>query len=346
VAFALPAPRCAPAARCARLAAAARLLPPPWRAATCAPQAARARPAAAAAQQAQAQPADAEDSSAAAGGGDPEELLEELRTLLLDPRRLLHAVATATPSRPRAPGARKRLELRPVRLKGAVRLAAQSFVGTQAFASNHAFDDASAAGAPAAVETALAERFDNWRVEARHVTLTLTRNRRGAWAVKRAAAVAIPPRAAADDEDGDDAPAADPLAHDRVKARLLDASDPLFVALGISTPEGRLKAAKSDKYIQVEEFLRLLDGAVADALTSGRLPAPTPARPLRLVDLGCGNAYLTFAAYALLGAKRGLDLEIVGVGAHTRCQPAACVLGCAHTHVCVAHIAVARVLCV
>jgi hypothetical protein len=373
IAFAPPAPLCVPhAARCARLAAAARLLPPPWRPAVSAQRARAAAPRsrspptlAAAQQEQQQQPhADADESSAAAG--DPEELLEELRTLLLDPRRLLRAVATASPSRPRRPGARKRLELRPVRLKGTVRLAAESFVGTQSFSSNHAFDDPAGAGAPAAVEAALAERFDNWRVEARHVTLTLTRNRRGAWAVKRAAAVAIPPRAAASDgdDDGDSANAADPLAHDRVKARLLDAGDPLFVALGISTPEGRLKAAKTDKYIQartgpwsrerlawrlccaacsaearvdlaplrlrlqVEEFLRLLDGAVADALTSGRLPAPTPARPLRLVDLGCGNAYLTFAAYALLSAKRGLDLEVVGVGASSLPQASGRACGC------------------
>jgi hypothetical protein len=66
---------------------------------------------------------------------------------------------------------------------------------------------------------------------------------------------------------------------------------------------------------QVEEFLRLLDGAVADARAGGRLPAATRARPLRLVDLGCGNAYLTFAAYALLAVKQGAPTEIVGIGA-------------------------------
>jgi hypothetical protein len=68
----------------------------------------------------------------------------------------------------------------------------------------------------------------------------------------------------------------------------------------------------------VDEFLRLLDAAVADALAAGRLPAATAERPLRLVDLGCGNAYLTFAAYALLAEQRGLPLEVVGIGACLR----------------------------
>jgi predicted RNA methylase len=31
---------------------------------------------------------------------------------------------------------------------------------------------------------------------------------------------------------------------------------------------------------------------------------PTVAAPMRLVDLGCGNAYLTFGAYAFLAANR------------------------------------------
>ena len=36
-------------------------------------------------------------------------------------------------------------------------------------------------------------------------------------------------------------------------------------------------------------------------------------RPLRMVDLGCGNAYLTFAAFRYLTAVRGLPVEGVGV---------------------------------
>ena len=43
------------------------------------------------------------------------------------------------------------------------------------------------------------------------------------------------------------------------------------------------------------------------------MPVGTKERPTRLVDLGCGNAYLTFGAYALLKARRGQPLEVVGV---------------------------------
>ena len=39
---------------------------------------------------------------------------------------------------------------------------------------------------------------------------------------------------------------------------------------------------------------------MADAERSGNLRTPTAEQPLRVVDLGCGNAYLTFAAHAWL----------------------------------------------
>ena len=40
---------------------------------------------------------------------------------------------------------------------------------------------------------------------------------------------------------------------------------------------------------------------------------PTPEDPLRVVDLGCGNAYLTFAAHRYLTSVRGLPVRVTGV---------------------------------
>src|SRR5690606_18401624 len=46
---------------------------------------------------------------------------------------------------------------------------------------------------------------------------------------------------------------------------------------------------------------------------AGTVRRPTPDEPLRVVDLGCGNAYLTFAAYRWLTAVRELPARVVGV---------------------------------
>ena len=75
------------------------------------------------------------------------------------------------------------------------------------------------------------------------------------------------------------------------------------------TRQGRIKPSRQAKYRQVEEFLRLLDASITDALDKGHLRRPTPEEPLRIVDLGCGNAYLTFAAHRFLTDVRGLPVR-------------------------------------
>ncbi len=93
----------------------------------------------------------------------------------------------------------------------------------------------------------------------------------------------------------------------------MPADDPVLIALGISTAEGNVKPSTQAKYRQVEEFLRLLDASISDSLASGHLRHPTSEDPLRIVDLGCGNAYLTFAAHRYLTHVRELPVRLIGV---------------------------------
>ena len=102
------------------------------------------------------------------------------------------------------------------------------------------------------------------------------------------------------------------LSHDRSKARLLDASDPFLIAVGISDAQGEVKPSKSDKYMQVEEFLRILAPTLAGAISAGHIAQPTEAKPLTIVDLGCGHAYLTFAAHQYLRSQ-GIPVKVIGI---------------------------------
>lgn len=87
------------------------------------------------------------------------------------------------------------------------------------------------------------------------------------------------------------------ISHDRKKVRYLAESERIFIELGISDHNGKLKASRSDKYIQVNEFLKIIDHALSDLERSNKFDTPTE---LDLIDLGCGNAYLTFAAHQYL----------------------------------------------
>ena len=101
------------------------------------------------------------------------------------------------------------------------------------------------------------------------------------------------------------------LEHDRKKSRLLDASDPFLIEVGISDTEGRVKPTKADKYLQVEEFLRLLVPTLNSAIEAKQIAKPTIEKPLVIADLGCGSAYLTFAVHQYL---RSIDMPVRVIG--------------------------------
>ena len=166
-----------------------------------------------------------------------------------------------------------RAELRPVRLRDGDRLQVVTSDGLRPVTRNVPYGPE----ARAAVDALVAEPFGSWRVETTGVTLQLRVTKRGEAQVHRGPGVA---------------PA--DLSHDRASRHLLDPGDPLFDVVGGGAAKRR----------QVDAFLR----ALAATLPDHGLP-----EPLRVVDLGCGNAYLTFAAYRWLSGARGLDVRLTGV---------------------------------
>lgn len=102
------------------------------------------------------------------------------------------------------------------------------------------------------------------------------------------------------------------LTHDQTKKRLLDPSDPFLREVGIADLDGQIKPTRQDKYRQVEEFLRLLTPTLISAIDAKHIHTPTQSAPLKIVDLGCGNAYLTFAAHQYLKSI-GMPVQVVGI---------------------------------
>ncbi|CAB4829575.1 MAG: methyltransferase [Actinobacteria bacterium] len=106
------------------------------------------------------------------------------------------------------------------------------------------------------------------------------------------------------------------LNHDKKKARLLEPTDPFLVEVGIADHKGVIKPSKQDKYLQVEEFLRLLAPTLQAAIDAGQIHKPTDVHPLSIVDLGCGHAYLTFAAHQYLRSI-GIPVNVTGIDVRT-----------------------------
>lgn len=209
---------------------------------------------------------------------------------------LLRAVASGRRRGQPAPPWR-RVEVRWVDLKAGPHLQTVSYDATQAHTANAAAGD-DARGAVAAL---LAEPFGNWHVTTASATVQLRITKKGQAVVHVGA-----PEADAVAAEGE-------RSHDRAKQRLLPEDDALFAALGLAGKDGRVRPSRQAKYRQIEEFVGLLDAAISDAVTSGKLRRGTPADPLRVVDLGCGNGYLTFAAQRYLATRRELPVRLIGV---------------------------------
>ncbi|WP_183099859.1 class I SAM-dependent methyltransferase [Nocardioides pelophilus] len=228
-------------------------------------------------------------------GSSTESLAEGLarvRAQLLDPDALVRGLASGRQRGQQEPQWR-RAELRWVDLKAGRHLQVTAYDATQAHTANHAVGE----DAGAAVDALLAEPFGNWHVE------TTTQVHQLRVTKKRDAITHTSDRAEV---------VAAERAHDREKERLLPGDDPVLAALGLADAQGRIKPSRQAKYRQVEEFVRILDASISDAL-GNQLRTPTADDPLRIVDLGCGNGYLTFAAHRYLTEQRGLPVRLIGI---------------------------------
>lgn len=99
----------------------------------------------------------------------------------------------------------------------------------------------------------------------------------------------------------------DPMAHDRSKKRIIPNGVPcdFLIRLGVMDSRGNVFPKHYAKYRQINRYLEIVED------TLGYLPEMD--RPLRIIDFGCGKAYLTFALYYYLKILQHRNVEIVGL---------------------------------
>lgn len=223
-----------------------------------------------------------------------EDGLDRVRRAILDPDGLVRAVAAGR-RRGSPPPPFRRVELRYVDLKRGRHLQITQYDEQRSYIHN--VDEA---GALEAVDALLTSDYANWHVQSQQAVLQLRVTKRGEAQVHERAVPATDARVAS-------------AAHDRSKPRVLPSDHPMWRIIGLADAQGQIMPSKTRKYRQVEEFLALLGPRVEELFASGTVAEPTVAHPLRVVDLGCGNAYLTFAAYAYLSSVRGWPTRVCGV---------------------------------
>jgi SAM-dependent methyltransferase len=78
-----------------------------------------------------------------------------------------------------------------------------------------------------------------------------------------------------------------------------------LIRLGVMDQNGNVIQKHYAKFRQINRFLEI----VSDVLEY----LPNKTEPLRIVDFGCGKAYLTFALYYYLRLKLGKNVDIIGL---------------------------------
>jgi SAM-dependent methyltransferase len=176
--------------------------------------------------------------------------------------------------------------IRPVLLKNGRHLQFSFFDQTKNIVKNYAGEEAAQQTAEA-----LALPFRNFHVQTQNEMIQVNLTKKGKAIVKRTEAEREIPLQ---------------LAHDRPKNTILSEGDdvPFLRAIGLMRADGRIKADRRSKFQQINAFLQML--SEIDEMEQ-------LAEPIRMVDFGCGNAYLTFAAYHYLHHILDKQALIVGI---------------------------------
>lgn len=222
-----------------------------------------------------------------------DEALTQIRVAVLDQAVLVRALATGSRRGHSLPW--RRAELRYVDVKAGLSLQLTTYDEYQATVRNAL---AGSSEAIDLVDELVDQPVANWHVETTAATMQLRVTKKGEGLLHVKAT-----------EHGQHVD----HSHDRHKPRMLPADHLVLRAVGITDQSGQVKPSRQSKYRQIDEFLRLLAPALDAAMETGRIPRPTTERPLRMVDLGCGNAYLTFAAAAFVRDVRREPVEVIGV---------------------------------
>jgi SAM-dependent methyltransferase len=110
--------------------------------------------------------------------------------------------------------------------------------------------------------------------------------------------------------------------HDHAKPRLIAPTAPWLRDLGVTDDQGRVKERMADKFRQIERFIEIL-APLFDA------PGLRGRRDLRVLDMGCGKGYLTFAVHDYLRSKGGTP-HVRGIEARAELTDAGTVIARRH----------------
>ncbi len=189
-------------------------------------------------------------------------------------------------SKSRIKGEKRKIQIRPILLKGALVFQAEDYKQKQVFYQNLSGKEA-------------LEKIGEWMQEMQQLEL-MHQDGRVNMLISKKGKITLK-----QSENGCQVPQAD-LTHNRKKKYILDpqVKVPFLEDLGVQTSEGKIVHSRYDKFRQINRFLEFVEDI---------LPALPKDREVVILDFGCGKSYLTFAMYYYLHELKGYDIRIIGL---------------------------------
>ena len=104
------------------------------------------------------------------------------------------------------------------------------------------------------------------------------------------------------------------LEHNQKKNYIIPDGEPcdFLIRLGVMDKDGRVFKKHYGKFRQINRYLEIVEDVFPYLPEEGE-----GGRPLKIIDFGCGKAYLTFAIYYYLKVLKNRNVEIIGLDLKT-----------------------------
>ncbi|NLJ57886.1 MAG: SAM-dependent methyltransferase [Tissierellia bacterium] len=204
---------------------------------------------------------------------------EIIRTALLEEKFIYGVLST-----PRDKSSYRRINLRPLLLKGSKYIQVEKFTKTQVFHENLPYEDA------ANQLISLVNEYRNGNIFTTDVDYQLLVSKKGSMKIIKKEATKTLKQ----------------LDHNKKKQYIISEDQPcdFLIHLGVMSKEGRVYAKMYDKFKQINKFLEIVDDSLKDR---------TIKDDFMIIDFGCGKAYLTFALYYYFYYIRKIKANIIGL---------------------------------
>lgn len=190
-------------------------------------------------------------------------------------------------SNPTKESSYKKINLKPVQIKGNFFIQFESFIDNKAFHKNEVLDNSFK------FLDEILDTFKQILIVTSNQEIQILKNKKG-FSVKR---------------KNTESKILE-LSHNKQKNYILQENTPIpfLIKLGVMSDTGKVSKEKFNKFKQINRYLEFIEDTLKELQEKKLIN-----NSMKIIDFGCGKSYLTFALYHYLKNIKNLDVDIIGL---------------------------------